>query len=1580
LRGLGIGVLVFLILFIADECVAQDAKNTDAADYPYRPVPFTDVTVTDAFWAPRIETNRNITIPYAFEQCEKTGRIDNFAIAGNLMEGEHKGSFPFDDTDPYKILEGAAYTLAESPDQALETYLDELIAKIAAAQEDDGYIYTCRTNECRHLSRWMGPERWVRLSGSHELYNAGHLYEAAAAHFQATGKRSLLDVALRNADLLCRTFHAEGLRMPPGHQIIEMGLARLFRITGDPRLIELARYLLLERGRPHDRELWGPYNQDHAPVIEQREAVGHAVRATYMYAGMADVAALTGDEAMKKAIDTLWRNVVEKKLYVTGGVGARGNGEAFGDNYELPNMSAYCETCAAIGNVYWNHRLFLLHGEAEYIDVLERTLYNAFLSGIALDGKHFFYPNPLESMGQHRRSPWFGCACCPGNVTRFIASVPGYLYAHRGNAIHVNLFASGKTRIATEKGAVRIEQETRYPWGGHVRLRVDPEATGDEFTLFVRIPGWARNRPVPSDLYRFMQERTEPVVLEVNGESSPLVLERGFARINRAWQKGDVIDLELPMPVRRVAAHPAVEADRGKTALQRGPLVYCAEWPDNDGHVIDCVLPDDAELYTRFRGDLLGGITVIEGECQSLSEGSEPGELIVRPKKITAIPYHLWAHRGPGEMAVWLARERGAARPLRRPTLASTCRLTESGGKNPGAMNDRLEPESSGDHGVPFFHWWPRKGTVEWVECDFGSEQEVSRAAVYWFDDTGRGECLVPASWRLLYRDEGEWKPVSNPTPFDVALDQFNEVTFDSVTTDGIRLEVELQEKWSAGIHELVVSEGTSSSESSKKGGDTSSSNALANPSFEKVRNNKPEGWSIFRWGGKGKLGHAPKGRTGSWSASITSRDGADIAWGQRAAVRPFSRYRLSGWIRTEGLEATTGRGALFNLHALSGCETRALLGTNDWTLVEMEFDTEDIDMVHVNCLFGGWGFARGKAWYDDVRLELLETRNMKPEITISKGREGTPISKYIYGQFIEHLGRCIYGGIWAEMLEDRKFFLPVDHKESPWRSLGPEGAVSISREDPYVGEHTPEIETRDGGEPAGIVQEGLGLEKGKAYLGRIVLAGKVGAGTVDVSLVWGPGDGDRQTITIPDLRGEFRKSPLRFEAGATTDNGRIEITVSSQGIVRVGTLSLMPADNVKGMRRDTLALLEELDSPIYRWPGGNFVSGYDWRDGIGDPDRRPPRKNPAWTGVEHNDFGIHEFMDFCTLLGTEPYVTVNTGEGTKELAADEVEYFNGAPDTPMGKQRAANGRREPWGVTWWAVGNEMYGNWQIGHMPLETYVKKHNAIVDAMRARDSSIRCVAVGNLGRWTEVTLAECCDHMELISEHFYVQELPGVMGHSAQAPRAVKRICDAHRRYKVAIPALENRSIPIALDEWNYWYGPHLFGELGTRYFWKDGLGIARALHEYFRNSDIVFMANYAQTVNVIGCIKTSKTAAAFATTGQVLKLYRRVYGEIPIAISGTPEPLDVAAAWTSDRSAVTLAVVNPLTESISLPITWEGIELEGKVSAYRIRHDDPMAYNEPGRPDEVFIEEFAMDRFPESVEIPSLSVTVFRIGR
>jgi DUF1680 family protein len=634
------------------ETIARNEQSPQ--DYPVKPVPFTNVQLNDAFWAPRIETNRAVTIPFAFRKCEETGRVDLFRRAAASLRGDESvdkspPGYPFDDSDVYKVIEGAAYTLSVHPDLALEAYIDGLIDLIGTAQVPDGYLYPARTIDPQHPHRASGSQRWeLERAHSHELYDLGHLYEAAVAYYQGTGKRALLDIALRSADLLDRTFGPGKRTIWPGHQITELALVKLYRVTGEERYLRLAEFMLDRRGPDGSEGSGKEYNQSHKRVVEQAEAVGHAVRATYMYAGMADIAALAGDVRYAAALDRIWQDVAGSKLYITGGIGATGEGEAFGQPYDLPNLTAYSETCAAIGCIFWNQRLFLLHADGRYIDLLERTLYNALLAGVSLDGKLFFYDNPLESGEEHRRSPWFGCACCPSNLARFLPSLSGYVYAQQAATIYVNLFAGSTATVVLDDGrTVQLAQETLYPWDGKVRISVNPEIPGP-FALKVRIPGWASNEVVPSDLYAFAGSAPEPA-LSVNGRPVDLHIDRGYVTLQRGWQRGDLIALDLPMPVRRITANGRVVADRGKVALQRGPIVYCVESTDNPGeNVRNLSLPDSAPLNAEFVPDLLGGVVVVRARATRNAQ-AEADQV-----DITAIPYFAWANRGPGAMAVWL--------------------------------------------------------------------------------------------------------------------------------------------------------------------------------------------------------------------------------------------------------------------------------------------------------------------------------------------------------------------------------------------------------------------------------------------------------------------------------------------------------------------------------------------------------------------------------------------------------------------------------------------------------------------------------------------------------------------------------------------------------------------------------------------------------------------------------------------------------------------------------------------------------------------------------------------------------------
>ena len=628
-----------LLPILSIACLTGCNDRTPAPDYAYTPVPFTDARFVDSFWAPRIATVSEHTIPFAFRKCEETGRISNFAVAAGLADGDFQG-LQFNDSDVFKIMEGASCRLAVSYDEQLDRYMDSLIRLVALAQEPDGYLYTPRTIG-RTIPRDAGKERWSNIRYSHELYNAGHLYEAAVAHYYATGKRSLLDVAVKNADLLYATFYEPNRKIVPGHEEIELALVKLYRATQDPRYLALARFFLDARGSGGKQ---GVYSQDHLPVTEQREAVGHAVRGLYLYMGMADVAALEQDAQYIAAIDSLWNNIVSRKLYITGGFGGLIDGEAFGDNYYLPNDKAYCETCAAIANCMWNQRMFQLHGDAKYIDVLERSLYNNVLSGISLDGMEFFYPNVLEVREEMfgewsaRRSPWFDCSCCPSNLSRFIPSLSGYIYATGKNRVYVNLFGSSEATLSLGKDRrVAISQQSDYPWSGEVAITVDENAAG-RFDLLIRIPGWTQERPVASDLYRYVSPETARTVIRINGKEVDYRQEKGYAVLSRRWKEGDRISVSFPMEVRKVTVNERVTFDRGKFAVERGPIVYCAEGVDHPGRSVIGMEASTSDVFCAERSE----------------QFDRPVILLNEERKITLIPYYARAHRGISEMSVFL--------------------------------------------------------------------------------------------------------------------------------------------------------------------------------------------------------------------------------------------------------------------------------------------------------------------------------------------------------------------------------------------------------------------------------------------------------------------------------------------------------------------------------------------------------------------------------------------------------------------------------------------------------------------------------------------------------------------------------------------------------------------------------------------------------------------------------------------------------------------------------------------------------------------------------------------------------------
>ena len=802
-------LLGFAVMGLCGTVTAQSNKVQTRSAQSIVEVPFTNVHLSDNFWLPRIEINRTVSIPSAFRECEKSGRFDNFAIAGGLKEGEHRGDFSFDDTDPYKVIEGASYSLAVHYDKQLDHYLDSVIAIIASAQEDDGYLTTCVTNKCYRLSGWWGRSKWEKIN-SHELYNSGHLIESAIAHYRATGKRSFLNVAIKNADLVCKTFGPnEGqIHRPGGHPIIEMALCKLYKVTGNKKYLDGARYFVEETGRCTDGHHPSEYSQDHKPILQQDEIVGHAVRAGYLFSGVADVAALTNDKAYSEALQRIWNNMSSKKLFITGGIGSRAQGEGFGPNYELNNHTAYCETCAAIANVYWNHRMFLATGESKYIDVCERALYNNVLSGVSLSGDLFFYDNPLESDGEHGRQRWFGCACCPGNVTRFVASVPNYIYAAQGKDIYVNLYAQGKANI----GGVELEQTTDYPWDGKVRIRLNKG--GGKFSIKLRIPGWLKKHPFGNNLYTYL-DAAKSADISVNGvkvgHDNP-----DYVSIDRKWKKGDVIEINFPMEVRRVLANDNAEDDRGKVALERGPVVFCLEGKDQpDNTVFDKYILDSTPIQSHFEKDLLNGVVVLEGNAKELQRNGE-----VKDVRFRAIPYSTWNNRGGDQMEVWIANTPAKAVATPLPTIASRAQTFSNRGpiQNDapetaptdswaGGVNDQWEPKRSSDTSKPYHYWWLKRGTTESISYKFKEAEEVSNVQVYWLDfDHYDGDFRVPESWTLYYETtDGQWKEVEDHSPFTVKKDCYNSIDFKPVKTKGLKIVAKLQKGQSGGVLEWKV-------------------------------------------------------------------------------------------------------------------------------------------------------------------------------------------------------------------------------------------------------------------------------------------------------------------------------------------------------------------------------------------------------------------------------------------------------------------------------------------------------------------------------------------------------------------------------------------------------------------------------------------------------------------------------------------------------------------------------------------------------------------------------------------------------
>ena len=805
-----------LIALIPVWLSAQESK-------PHRliPVPIQQVVVEDGFWSPKLKVWQEVTVPDCWTKFEndRGGAINNFDHVAEDKMGHHAGPQWYDGLI-YEMIRASADFIAAHPDHELEKRVDGYIARIAAAAAHDpeGYIET--------WTQLMEPDhRWGLQGGNdvsqHELYNAGALVEAGVHWYRATGHTKLLQVAVRMANLMCDLMGPPPkVNQVPGHSLGEealMNLNRLFREqpqlkaqmpvpVDEQRYLKLAEFWIDYRGNHEGRSLnWGAYAQDDIPVCQQPGMEGHAVRDGLLCAGIATAGNATGREDYLTTAQRLWVNMVQCKMYITGGLGAGLGIEGFGPDYYLPNGTAYAETCAAAAGGFFDLNMNLTFADARYSDALERELFNGALVGVSLKGDSYFYDNPLETSPQHRRWSWHPCPCCPPMFLKLMSGLPGYIYAQESDAVYVNLFVGSRAGVTLNGTKVNLRQMTRYPWDGHVKIAVEPEKP-TEFDLFIRIPAWCQGASSTDDLYQVVgRPSAGGATLKVNGRPvNQLQIVRGYARLLRQWNGGDVVELSLAMPVRQVQANPQVEADRGLVALMRGPMVYCAESVDNPDSLRQLVVPAEATFMAEFKSKLLGGVTVIRGQVRACV--TEGGERSLRPAKLMAVPYYASANRAPSAMRVWLPARADKAVPATLAILsrasASRCWHLDS----VEAINDGIVPAKSSDISRPRLSWWDHKGTTEWAELDFPHATEVSKVRVFWFADRPlKGGCDVPQKWLLLYRDGDDWKPVDRSSGYGVMPDRFNDVTFTRMKTTALRIQVQLQPDWSGGVCEWEV-------------------------------------------------------------------------------------------------------------------------------------------------------------------------------------------------------------------------------------------------------------------------------------------------------------------------------------------------------------------------------------------------------------------------------------------------------------------------------------------------------------------------------------------------------------------------------------------------------------------------------------------------------------------------------------------------------------------------------------------------------------------------------------------------------
>ncbi|MGC8829202.1 MAG: beta-L-arabinofuranosidase domain-containing protein [Verrucomicrobiia bacterium] len=1511
------------------------------------------------------KTNQDRAVKYLLS-LEPDRFLANFRKeAGLKPKAEHYGGWERMGVSGHSCghyLSACSIAYASTGDQRFKERVNYIVDELAECQKanGDGYVAAIPNGRKVFADVEAGNIRsagfdlngcWVPIYTLHKLM-AG-LRDA----YRLCDNSKALEVECKLADWMIKVFsklNDDQMQkvMACEHGGINEVLADLYADTGETKYLDLSK-------RFHHKAILEPLAKG-IDILPGK----HANTQIPKLIGLATRYELTGSETDRAAAEFFWNRVVYHHSYVTGGHSDR---EYFGEPDKLNNRLSTdtTETCNVYNMLKLTRHIFGWDADARVADFYERALFNHILSTQHPDGRVIYNLTLKPGHFKVYQPLYDGFTCCMGTGMENHIKYGEAIYFHDNDSIYVNLFIPSVVKWS--KRGVVLKQESAFPYSDQIKFTVECSQPQD-LTLKIRHPHWAKGE---------LKVKVNGKDFAVNSKPST------YAEIKREFRNGDVVEVSLPMSLRTES----MPDNPNRIAVFYGPVLLAA----NLGPV------NDPEALKPFY------VPVILAEGRAVNEWVKPVSLnsllfrtdgVGKPRDVELTPFFSLHDRRYTvfldlyTQADWAKREEMIKAEIERQKRleARTVDVLHIGEMQPERDHNLTgERTTAGEaHGRK----WRHATDGGWFAFDMKAPKEGQAELVctYWGSDAGNrifdilidGEKI--ASQKLENNKPNEFFDVTYPIP-------------ERLLKNKEKINVRFQARPGAtaggvfGVRLLIPEQkdtSTKTTSGTATGGSTPK-NLIPNSSFEDIdNNNRPRGWRTDKWGGEANYSVADIGRTGKRSVIVSSEKGADAAWGVTVPVEPFSRYRLSGWIKTENVKPTTGRGALLDIHNIQITATEAVTGTKDWTPVSVEFDVDEQDFVQVHCLLGGWGLATGKAYYDDIELVQLSKRDVGQfKITVDAAKKGAPVSKYIYGQFIEHLGRCIYGGIWAEMLEDRKFYYPITANynpyrglkdtafpvigASPWQIIGAAENVSMSTNKPFVGRHTPLIKS------AGIRQLDLGITKGKSYTGYI-WAKSDDKAVIEVTLGWGKSPSERQTVSLGKVPASYKKIPFKFTAGGTTDRGFFEINVKN-GSAYIGTVSLMPADNIEGMRADTLALLKELNSPIYRWPGGNFVSGYDWRDGIGDRDRRPPRTNPAWTGLEHNDFGLHEFIRFCRILNAEPVITVNTGFGDAYSAAAELEYCNGSTKTYWGKKRAENGSPEPFNVKYWGIGNEMFGRWQLGYMQLEHYVIKHNWVVDKMREVDPTIICIGSGDAGPWSEGMLRRCYDHMELIDEHFYCGEKEGLYSHMRQVPNSIRSKAEFHRNMRAKLPVLKDKDIRIAMMEWNYWYGPQVFGEIGTRYFLKDALGIAAGLHEYARQSDIIHSAFYAQTVNVIGCIKTSKRNAAFETTGLVLKLYRQHFGDIPLNTQ-TSGLIDAQATLSKDGKRFIIGVVNPSLSPQQIQLSINGCKIKPDGVKWQIAGNDPKAFNDPDIPPRIIIEEQKYSLSGNVLSVSPCSVTLF----